>query len=118
MIWQQGEADTEKGWAAAYQANLTNLISRVRKDLFESKPRPFVIGELSDSQDVTIKMPGTGWHTVRKAQETVAKTIPKVSFVNTDGFPTRPGEAIHFNHVAQIALGKAHAEEIVRLKKE
>lgn len=118
MIWQQGEADTEKEWPAAYQTNLTNLISRVRKDLFEGKPRPFVIGGLSDSQDATIKKPGTGWHTVRKAQEAVAKALPKVGFVNTDGFPTRPGEAIHFNHAAQIALGKAHAAEMIRLETE
>lgn len=118
MIWQQGEADTEKQWPAAYQENLTNLISRVRKDLSEGKPLPFVIGGLSDSQDATIKVPGTGWHTVRQAQETVARTVPKAGFVNTDGFPTRPGEAIHFNHEGQISLGKGHAAEMIRLEKE
>ena len=57
MIWQQGEADIEKQWSAAYQKNLTDLISRVRKDLSESKPLPFIIGGLSDSQDASIKVP-------------------------------------------------------------
>ena len=117
MIWQQGENDAASPAAAAYQANLTNLISRVRKDLFEDKPLPFVIGGLSDSQNPAIKTPGSGWNTVRKAQEAVAKTVPKTGFANSDGFATRPGEAIHFNHEGQLALGRAHAAEIIRLEK-
>jgi lysophospholipase L1-like esterase len=117
MIWQQGENDAAGPAAAAYQANLTNLITRVRKDLFENKPLPFVIGGLSDSQNPDIKTPGTGWNLVRKAQETVAQTLPKTGFVNTDGFSTRTGEAIHFSHEGQIALGKAHAAEMLRLEK-
>lgn len=117
MIWQQGENDAAGPAAAAYQANLTNLIARIRKDLFENKPLPFVIGGLSDSQNASIKTPGSGWNTVRKAQETVAQTLPKAGFANSDGFATRPGEAIHFSHEGQIALGKAHASEILRLEK-
>ena len=117
MIWQQGENDAAGPAAAAYQANLTNLIARIRKDLFENKPLPFVIGGLSDSQNPEIKTPGTGWNLVRKAQEAVAKTLPKTGFVNTDGFSTRTGEAIHFSHEGQIALGKGHAAEMLRLEK-
>lgn len=120
MIWQQGESDTDedKGWPATYQANLTSLISRIRTDLFGGKPLPFVIGGLSDSQNPEVRIPGKGWHTVRQAQETVARTVVEVGFVNTDGFATREGEAIHFNHEGQIALGKAHADEMIRLEKE
>ncbi|OYV04105.1 MAG: hypothetical protein CFE26_18670 [Verrucomicrobiales bacterium VVV1] len=117
MIWQQGENDAAGPAAAAYQANLTNLIARIRKDLFENKPLPFVIGGLSDSQNPEIKTPGTGWNLVRKAQETVAQTVPKAGFANSDGFSTRTGEAIHFSHEGQIALGKAHAAEMLRLEK-
>lgn len=117
MIWQQGESDAAGPAAEAYQENLTNLIARVRKDLFENKPLPFVIGGLSDSQNASVKTPGSGWNTVRKAQESVARTVPKAGFANSDGFATRPGEAIHFNHEGQIALGKAHAAEILRLEK-
>ena len=120
MLWQQGESDTEddKGWPAAYQANLTSLIKRLRADLFGGKPLPFIIGGLSDSQNPDVKVPGTGWHTVRQAQEKVAKTLAKVGFVNTDGYSTREGEAIHFNHEGQIALGKAYATEMIRLEND
>ena len=118
MIWQQGESDTDakKGAAAAYRNNLASLISRVRDDLAGGKPLPFTIGGLSDSQNADVAIPGTGWHTVRQAQEDAAKNIPKVGFVNTDGFATRKGEAIHFNHEGQIALGRAHAAEMIRLE--
>ena len=117
MIWQQGENDAASPkFAAAYQMNLTHLIERVRKDLFARKVLPFSVGGLSDSQNATVKTPGTGWHAVRQAQESVAKTISNVGFANSDGFSTRTGEAIHFNHVGQVALGKAHAAEILRLE--
>ena len=117
MIWQQGENDAASPkFAAAYQTNLTHLIERVRKDLFGGKPLPFIVGGLSDSQNSTIKTPGTGWYVVRQAQETVAKTVPNVGFASSDSFSTRVGEAIHFNHDGQVALGKAHAAEMIRLE--
>lgn len=118
MIWQQGESDTTDKTSANYEKNLTALIQRVREDLFEGKSAPFSIGGLSASQNDDIKVSGTGWFVVRKAQETLAKTLPGVAFVNTDGFGTRPGDRIHFNHDGQIALGKAHAKAMLELEKQ
>ncbi len=116
MIWQQGEADAgSPRHANHYQANLSSLISRVRKDLGDGKPLPFSIGGLSDSQNSSIKTRGTSWYVVRHAQESLARNVDSVGFVNTDGYSTRVGEAIHFNHEAQIALGKAHAAEMIRI---
>jgi hypothetical protein len=44
--------------------------------------------------------------------------LPRWGVGNSENsFATRPGEAIHFNHEGQIALGKAHAAEILRLEK-
>lgn len=117
MSWQQGEADAaSEEHADQYEENLTRLIARVRGDLFAGKPLPFVVGGLSDSQDDRITIPGTSWHVVRQAQESVARRLPGVGFVNTDGYSTRVGEAIHFNHDGMIALGKAHAAELLRLE--
>lgn len=118
MIWQQGESDTNAETARNYEKNLTDLIQRVRKDLFGGKANPFTIGGLSDSQDDEIRVPGKGWFIVRKAQEAVAKAIPNTAFVNSDGFGTRPGDRIHFNHEGQLALGKAHAEALLGLEKQ
>lgn len=118
MVWQQGESDTTAATAKDYEINLTNLIQRVRKDLFEGKAAPFSIGGLSNSQDDDIRVSGKGWFIVRQAQETVAKTIANVAFVNSDGLGTRPNDRIHFNHEGQIALGKAHVDAILRLEKQ
>ena len=117
MIWHQGENDTTStAIASAYQANLTSLVQRVRQDLNGGQAMPFVIGSLSNSQDSSITTPGTAWYLVRQAQQTVSQTVSQTGFVNTDGYPTRPGEAIHFNHQGQISLGQGFASEILRLE--
>ncbi len=118
MVWQQGEADASAKHAKDYEANLTSLISRVRNDLANSQPLPFVIGGLSNSQNPAITTPGEPWYVARQAQEAVARKLSKVGFVNTDGLSTRVGEPIHFNHTALIAIGKAHAAELIRLESE
>lgn len=117
MAWQQGESDTTAATAKDYEKNLIDLIQRVRKDLFDGKAIPFSIGGLSNSQDDDINVVGKGWFIVRKAQESVAKTAANVAFVNSDCFGIRPDDRIHFNHEGQIALGKAHADAILRLEK-
>ena len=116
MIWHQGEADTG-AQADNYATNLTSLVNRVRSDLFAGQPAPFVIGSISDSQyGSEITTPGTGPYKVRQAQQAVAASMARVGFVNTDGYTTRPGEAIHFDHLGQIALGQGFASEMLRLE--
>lgn len=118
MIWVQGENDTyTEADAGNYQTNLTNLINRVRQDLFGGASAPFVLSGLSDSQfgsDITTV--GTGSYTVRQAQETVAANMPQVGFVNTDGFQVRTGDEIHFEYSGQIALGQGLARGMLALE--
>ncbi len=119
MVWQQGEADAENiKYARQYHQNLTSLVARIRRDLDSSGNLPFVVGGLSHRQHPDVARPNTGFGTVRSAQELVAKSVPLVGFVNTDDFPTRIGEPIHFNHQGLISLGEAHAMEIIRLERE
>lgn len=115
MVWQQGESDAGSlKHANNYKANLKSLIARVRAEFSAGEVFPVCIGGLSDSQNATINTPGTAWFTVRKAQEAIAREIPHIGFVNTDGLSTRIGEAIHFNHDGVIALGTGHADELIR----
>ena len=52
MLWDQGENDTNTlANANKYEANLTALVSRIRKDIAGDTMLPFVIGGLSNSQD-------------------------------------------------------------------
>ncbi|MCH7227091.1 sulfatase-like hydrolase/transferase [Haloferula sp. A504] len=116
MIWVQGEADTD-GNAVNYETNLTNLINRVRNDLFGGTSAPFVLSGLSDSQyGAQITTPGTGSYRVRQAQEAVAAAMNQVGFVNTDGFQVRAGDAIHFEYNGQIALGQGLAAGMLSLE--
>jgi hypothetical protein len=116
MIWHQGEADTG-AQADNYEANLTSLVNRVRNDLFAGQAAPFVIGSISNSQYGTqITTPGAGPYKVRQAQEAVAANMVQVGFVNTDGFPVRPTDTIHFDHNGQIALGQGFAAQMLSLE--
>ena len=118
MIWQQGENDATPKGANVYEANLTRLVHRVRKDLFAGREAPFVIGGLSDSQyGAKVKTAGTPVFKVRAAQEAVASKMKAVGFVNTDGFSVRAGDRIHFNDKGQIALGHGFATTMLELEK-
>ncbi|MGJ8643637.1 MAG: sialate O-acetylesterase [Luteolibacter sp.] len=119
MIWVQGEADTGNTTNAnAYQANLTSLIERVRKDVGSSESStftlPFLISGLSDSQYSDITTLGSGPYIVRQAQETVAATERQSAFVNTDGFSTYG--TVHFDATGQIAIGQACATQMLALE--
>ncbi|CAA6690035.1 MULTISPECIES: sialate O-acetylesterase [unclassified Lentimonas] len=119
MLWLQGEHDTGGSAAGAYEANLTNLILRVRSDLGSSETSafalPFIISGLSDSQYSNITTEGSGPYTVRLAQETVAATVRQAAFANSDGFSTYTG-AVHFDAAGQIAIGKACAIQMLALE--
>ena len=116
MLWHQGESDTGSATSADnYQANLTNLIARVRGDLFGGRPLPFVIGSLSNSQYGNITTPGSGPYKVRQAQEAVAAADPTVGIVITDGYGVR-SDVIHFDHNGQVALGQDFATRMLTLE--
>ncbi|MDF7799273.1 sialate O-acetylesterase [Pontiellaceae bacterium B1224] len=116
MFWQQGEADTGATNADNYEANLTGLIARVRADLFGGLIRPFVIGGLSSNQYSTISDTTTGAGKVRLAQEMVAQNVMGVGFANADNCEVYEDYNIHFNYLGQLALGTAHATEMLRME--
>jgi len=122
MIWIQGESDTAPlSEANAYESNLTNLIARIRRDVFGGPSPggytlPFVISGLSDSQYSDITTPGTGPYIVRKAQESAATNARQTAFVNTDGFATYDGGGVHFTATGQIAIGEACVDQILLLE--
>jgi hypothetical protein len=116
MFWQQGESDTGDSYAGNYEANLTDLIARVRADLFGGLSLPFVIGGLSSNQYSTVADTTTGAGTVRLAQETVAANVDGVGFANADNCEVYADYNIHFTYIGQLALGAAHAEVMLELE--
>lgn len=121
MVWIQGEADTGNSNAPDYEANLTNLIARVRQDVFGGPvpggvTLPFLISGLSNSQYPNLTTPGTGPYLVRQAQETVAANGRQTAFVDTDGLSSYAEGAIHFDAAAQVAIGQACAAQMLLLE--
>lgn len=116
-IWMQGEADAgSSALANAYEANLTDFITDLRKDVAARAEdsaavnRPFVIGKINS----------TGWFggniaTVRAAEDKVANTLNDVFTVDTDTYKIHDGSTLvgsddyHFNASDMYDLGKRFA---------
>ena len=98
MIWMQGESDAGKPeMTAAYEANLTALIKRVREDVGVAD-LPFSIGQLG-------AVPGRdGMGEVQNAQAAVAARDPNVSLVITSDLALQK-DNLHFTNASQQELG-------------
>jgi len=83
MIWMQGESDTlDHAYAAAYAANLTNFIIRVRSDLAVPN-MPLVVGRIESRSQYPFGTPADNT-AVRTAQATVPGRVGHASWINTD----------------------------------
>lgn len=98
MVWMQGETDAAfTDMTAAYQTNLTNLISQVRQDTGVAD-LPFCIGQLG-------AVPGRdGMGTIQSVQADIAARDSNVSLVITSDFPLQ-SDNLHFTNAAQQEFG-------------
>lgn len=122
VIWSQGGADVfSKGSAAAYQANLTQLITTLQARY--NMPE-FVISGLADSSLAGRGLTGQmaqNWQMVKAAQQAVT-TLPHVTLVNPDAVAAKAGMAatqmyaadfIHYKDGFGTALGTALANSVL-----
>ena len=144
MCWQQGEQDAKDGLnvsesntsADDYGANLSHFIGRIREQ-FASHASPsgirFVSGQVLPyapaGGDVATRFPGRDL--VRQATldsaedsgDTFAVTNTGAVATNSTDHPSHENEVdgyrdtdeVHLNHVAQLALGRSMAYEILNL---
>lgn len=118
MFWVQGEADANSIESINYEANLTDLISRVRADFFGGDDAPFVFSQLSDNQYDSLY---ANQNNVRQGQSAVNDSVINTSMVVTDDdslFTVRSGDIIHFDANGQINLGNSLGQEMVALVPE
>ena len=99
MIWHQGEGDSSGSAATNYEANLTQLIAAVRRDVGVAN-LPFVVGELATNKSSL----------VRSAQVNVAQKLPYVGFASADALQTI--DSTHFTSGDVLTLGKRFAAGI------
>ena len=105
-LWKQGESDSRYEAAAAqYQTSLTRLITRMRTDLDQPEMQ-FVIG-LSNPTPAGF----TYLSVVRSAQRQIAKSLPHVSLVDTDGL-TKHEDDLHYDSAGQLELGRRFAHRL------
>ncbi len=122
VIWSQGGADVfNKASAAAYQANLTALITALQQ---RYGTYDFVISGLADSSLRGRGLAGQmaqNWEMVQSAQEAVA-TLPQVTLINPDfvaanlAIPAAQmyvADYIHYQDGFGAALGAALADTVL-----
>lgn len=114
FAWVQGEADAGQTTNSLnYEANLTNLISRVRTDVFGGEQAQIVVSRLSVNQYNNL---GNGQLNVRAAQVAVAEADSAVEWLDSDGaeFSTyNINNPIHFDTIGVISMGQAFGEAFV-----
>jgi lysophospholipase L1-like esterase len=103
VFWMQGERDALfLQAAAAYEANLAALIEALRTDL-GAPVLPFLVGQVDPPGD---RYPAA--ELVRAAQAAVARKLPGVYLVRTDGL-SRRADGLHYDTAGQLELGRGFA---------
>ncbi|MGE9293047.1 MAG: sialate O-acetylesterase [Puniceicoccales bacterium] len=105
VLWHQGESDSKEPNAEMYKERLIELIKRFRTE-FNDPDLPIIIGQLG-------QYPGKHWNGSRRkvdqAQQEIARELPYVGFVPSDGLTSNP-DMIHFNAESQREFGRRYAE--------
>ncbi|MCW2119026.1 sialate O-acetylesterase [Flavobacterium sp. 7A] len=117
MGWMQGENDAAKEVSAmSYEANLVNLINRVRSDL-KVMDMPFVLGQINSHYGDFPAGPAT----VRAAEVNSTNLLKKVIVIKTtadkpfNDFP-KHSDNVHYNAEGQYRLGTAFGEALLKLQ--
>lgn len=112
ILWHQGESDSHPKLSGKYKRELKLLIRRFR-DAFEMKTLPVVMGQLGQF--------GVEWgkHTKRvdKSTRRVAKMLPHVAYVSSDGLDDK-GDDLHFSANALDEFGERYYEAYVSARAE
>ena len=112
ILWHQGESDRGPELAERYEAALTELIARFRRELAAPNV-PFVLGQLG-------QFAGAPWddgaRRVDRAQRNVAAQVPLTSFVPADGLTSKP-DNLHFDARSLREFGKRYAAAFADLEK-
>lgn len=109
--WIQSEYDSGSAvTAAAYEANLTQLITDLRSDY--GQDFRFVYNQLH--VDLPNHWPSMQWvNDIRQAQLNVANTMPNVRLINVDDLELDARDYLHFSPGMQDILGQRQAKSFI-----
>lgn len=110
ILFHQGESDCRAKNAPKYEALLSELIARLRKDL-NAEQVPLLVGELSS---------WSPWNAERKqvdaAQRAVVGKMPPAAFVSARGL-TSNKDKVHFDRKSQLIFGERYFQAYQELLK-
>ncbi len=110
ILWHQGESDSSPDKAGVYEAKLTELVQRLRKDL-NAPNVPFVAGTLGDF--VVNRNPDA--KTVNEALQRAVQHIPNAYCIVSSGL-TDKGDSTHFDTPSARTLGQRYADVFIQQK--
>ena len=111
VLWHQGEADANPDRAPEYSARLRALIERFRSDL-GTPDVPVLVGQLGQFRPWTAND-----STVDAAHRAMARTLPHVAFVSSDGLRDQ-GDALHFDAASAREMGRRFAAAYAAMRAE
>jgi hypothetical protein len=112
ILWHQGESDSTDALAAAYEAKLHDLISRLRREIGAPEV-PFLVGQMGQFADQPWDAPR---RLVDKAHQDLPAKIPHTAFVSAAGLRDK-GDKVHFDAASCRELGRRYAEAYLKLAK-
>lgn len=110
ILWHQGESDSNPAAAAKYQARLTELITRFRKEL-EAPQLPLVIGQLGQFKASPFS---DAKRQVDAAHQAIAKEDAHIGFAESTDLTSNP-DNVHFDAESLREFGRRYAEVYVKL---
>lgn len=110
ILWHQGESDSSRDLAPAYEGKLHDLIARFRREL-KAPAVPFVVGQLGRFADA----PWTEFRTrVDRAHRELPLKVKQTAFVPSEGL-THKGDKTHFNAESYREFGRRYAQAYLEL---
>lgn len=110
ILWHQGESDSTRELAPAYEAKLHDLIARFRRTL-RAPNVPFIAGQMG----VFAESP---WSDAKKqvdqAHRNLATKVPRAAFVRAEGL-NHKGDKVHFDAASYREFGRRYAEAYLKL---
>jgi len=120
ILWHQGESDSTPEKYYEYEANLKDLIARVR-ELGQAPDAPFVAGEIGrfyieGNKEKYAEMKPAPAQVVMNATKKVIEEDGNAAFVSSKKL-THRGDNTHFNSASYHKLGKRYAKAMLHLQK-
>ncbi len=109
LLWMQGERDARIPEAGKdYPKNFAAFINAIRKDT-ETPDLPVIYGLVNPPASRYAAV-----ETVRKAQESIYRQLPRTFLINTDNLEKWDDE-VHYSSAGQLELGRKFGEVVADL---